>query len=427
MRRRRFLLGTLGASLAARAAAGGLGTLANILRDGLWIRELPDGKPHRLVAGTKIDSPRFSPTGEWIAYFASDVLHVIPVQGGAGVSLGVPNRGTATPGFQWSPDGRRLVVDIADGLKFYDADDRWRRVVRTITGASLPVAFEPGGRNFVYGDAQVKGRGPGGEPMRTGRLCRLSLGRSGSKPDVLGSQYLSGKIPFAWTPGGDILYWEDPDFSSSAIADGLELFRIPEAGGRARSLGISTFLHGDTLALAPGGGRLAASTGGGRNDWEEKRIVVIDLASGAKSYRTANSVAAVCPAWSPDGSTIAYSAAPDPGRSIGGGDAARRLLAQRRIWVVDAAAGKPPRQLTNDAHYRDEEPMWSADGRHILFCRMTGDDTKELWMMAADGVGVARVAGPLYIDPGPLGSDDSWFGYYGYISWGDTFDWFRGA
>jgi Tol biopolymer transport system component len=165
------------------------------------------------------------------------------------------------------------------------------------------------------------------------------------------------------------------------------------------------------LSLQPAQDKLAVSTGGGRNEWEEKRIAAIDLETAATSYLTPNSMAAVTPAWSPSGAAIAYSAAPGPaaGSSVGGGEQARRLLAGRRIWVGDV-------KLTGDSRYRDEEPVWSDDGQHILFCRMAPDNTKTLWLMRADGTGAVQLAGPL------AGVDDSWFGYYGYISWRDAFD-----
>jgi Tol biopolymer transport system component len=389
MRRRSFLFG---AAWAAWAAAEPLGTVAYILHDGLWIRALPNGRPYRVVSGARIDSPRFSPSGKWIAYFQAGDLHVVSVDGGSDVNLG-------KAACQWSPARDDLLVDGPAGLNVFTADGRWRVVVRRIAGASLPVVFSPDGQEIVYGEA------------RTGRLCRLALPTPDGKPEVLNSAYPSGKIPCAWSRNGAyIVFWEDPDFSASLMADGLELFRIPAAGGPAQSLGLSTLVRTDMLSFSPAQDKLAVSTGGGRNEWEEKRIAVIDLETAAISYLTPNSMAAVTPAWSPSGTAIAYSAAPGPsaGSSAGGGEQARRLLAGRRIWVGDV-------KLTGDSRYRDEEPVWSADGKHILFCRMAHDNTKTLWLMRADGTGAVQLAGPL------AGMEDSWFGYYGYISWRDAF------
>ena len=432
MRRRSFLFGAISAAwtrpLPGWAAQGPLGTIAYIQHDGLWIRELPNGTPHRIVSRTKIDSPRFSASGKWITYFRHDVLHVASTGGGDVQLLGKPDRGSAAPGVQWWPASDDLFVEGPAGVNLFTADNGWRSVVRKIGGASLPVAFNPDGNEIVYGDAFVGGRGPGGEPMRTGRLCRLSLRRPDSKPKALSSKDLSGKIPCVWSRSGrHVVFWEDPDYSASAIADGLELFRIPVGGGSPQSLGVSTFVRNDMLSLLPSQDILAVSTGGGRNEWEEKRIASIDVETAAMSFLTENNMAAVCPAWAPGGNAIAYSAAPCPtaGSGIGGGEQARHLLAKRRIWVMDVEGTYAPRRLTSDPKYRDEEPMWSADGKHILFCRIANDNSETLWLMGADGTDAVQVA-RLCIDPGSPGVEDSWWGYYGYIDWRAAFDWFRG-
>jgi len=404
--------------LRAWSAPAKLGRIAYIERDGLWVRQLPDGVPQRLVNAGKMKSPKFSPSGDWIACYRDDVLHVVRIDGSGWQRLVETEQGSQAPGFQWCASGDRLLVGVESGLELFTAAEGWRRSARKLAGAELPVVFSPDGTEMVYGDAVTVGRGPGGEDMRNGRLCRISL-EKGSRPVVLSSDYLAGKVPCLWTRRGDfVLYWEDPDFSGSAMSDGLELFRIPAGGGTAQSLHVSTLVHQNMFSL---GRKLAISTGGGRFEWQEKRIAVIDPEGSDLSYLTDGSMAAVCPAWSPDGAAVAYSAAPGPTDPIGvsGGDEARELLSKRRIFVNGT-------RLTNDSRYRDEEPMWSADGSRLLFCRIAEDDSKTLWLMKADGSEAARVAGPLYLDPGPLGVDDSWFGYYGYIEWHDMFDWFRG-
>ena len=98
----------------------------------------------------------------------------------------------------------------------------------------------------------------------------------------------------------------------------------------------------------------------------------------------------------------------------------RSLLAQRRIWIGD-------RQLTRDDRSRDEEPMWSADGQHILFCRIDSADQKTIWAMREDGSDQRQIAGPLYTDPGFLGDEGTWFGFYAYIQWREMLDWYPGS
>lgn len=433
MQRRSFLFGGIAATgtclLPGSAAQKPLGTIAFVQNQGLWIRELPNGRSYSLVSDTQVKSPRYSPSGKWIAYLRHDVLHVVSSIDGRSIQVGKRDRGNAAPRGQWSPVHDELWVEGSARLDVFSSDDGWRHATRRIVGASLPVVFNCDGQEILYGDTLLSGRGPAGEPMRTGRLCRLALHPRDAKPIVLGSSYLSGRIPYSWCCSDKhVIFWEDPDFSSSVLADGLELFSIPSGGGSPQSLGVSTLVHNDMLSLSPTRNRLAVSAGGGRNEWEEKRIAVIDLESAVISHLTEKSMTAVCPAWSPDGTAIAYSTAPgpSPGSAIGGGDEARRLLAKRRIWVTDVGGANATRTLTSDARYRDEAPMWSADGKHILFCRIANDNSKSLWLMGADGTDAVQLAGPLYLDPGTLGADNSWFGYYGYIEWRNTFDWIRG-
>jgi Tol biopolymer transport system component len=439
MRRRTFLFGTAGAVAGSlrdgRCEPGPLGTVAFTQPDGLWIRHLPDGPHKRLVSGTKIASPRFSPSGQWITCLQDDALHVVSIDGGQNVKSGDVDRENVQPGGQWWTGRDALLVNSASGLEIFTAAGGFRQASREIKGASLPVLFSPDGKQMVYGNELEVGRGPGGEPMRSGRLCRLALETPDSQPEVLVSNYLSGQVLCAWSRAGEyVIFWDDPDFSASAVADGLELYRVSAAGGSRQSMGVFTPVHDDMVSLSPAQDKLALVAGGGRNQWEEKRIAVVNLAGAftrgaAISYLTDESTAAACPSWSPAGERIAFSAAPGPGTRqahIGGGEPARRLLAKRRIWTADASGMSAPTPLTSDARYRDEEPMWSADGKHILFCRIDRANNKTLWLMAADGGNAAQVA-ELYTDPGLLGVDGAWFGYYGYIDWRNMVDWFRGG
>jgi hypothetical protein len=84
---------------------------------------------------------------------------------------------------------------------------------------------------------------------------------------------------------------------------------------------------------------------------------------------------------------------------------------------MGAASSNPaPVRLTNDPRYRDEEPQWSADGSHLLFCRIDEESNQTVWLMQSDGTDLRQVAGPL----DPDDADDpglAWFGYYGTIDW----------
>jgi len=92
------------------------------------------------------------------------------------------------------------------------------------------------------------------------------------------------------------------------------------------------------------------------------------------------------PAWSPDGSRIAWESNRD------GPD--------REIYVMNADA-TDVRQLTdNDLH--DEGPAWSPDGRFIAFTRSTTEtDPGDVWIMRADGGDQAPLTDTPVIEESP--------------------------
>jgi Tol biopolymer transport system component len=140
---------------------------------------------------------------------------------------------------------------------------------------------------------------------------------------------------------------------------------------------------------------------------------------------TSPDLAISSPAWSPDGQHIAYVAMPDKGDLVGGEDA-RLGLMQRRLWVL-SADGSNAQQLTADPAYRDEYPLWSADGSHILFVRVDAQDWASLWLVQSEGATPQRVVDGLTQRAG----ESNYFGptvipYYGHMDWSALFDWWRG-
>ena len=69
------------------------------------------------------------------------------------------------------------------------------------------------------------------------------------------------------------------------------------------------------------------------------------------------------PAWSPDGTRIAYAAISDPGAS----------LIDYDIYTVSAYGGAPTK-VTGGTRWADFQPVWSANGKKIAFGRDRVDD-----------------------------------------------------
>jgi Tol biopolymer transport system component len=111
------------------------------------------------------------------------------------------------------------------------------------------------------------------------------------------------------------------------------------------------------------------------------------------------------PAWSPDGSRIAFSA-PEPGPE------------QSAAIFVMNADGSDVRQLTDNPEGTfDEEPSWSPDGSRIVFSRNpldlsgvdplpAGHSRRDLYTVSVDGTDLTKLIGGPTDDFGPDWSPD---------------------
>ena len=184
-----------------------------------------------------------------------------------------------------------------------------------------------------------------------------------------------------WSPDGRYIA-----FTREGEAGGIYL--IPVLGGAERKLGEifptysrGTFpqFGGDTLSYSPDGKYLAVADK--TSEREPFSIFLLAVETGEKRRLTSPPAASVgddAPAFSPDGSTIAFA------RLVAGG---------KEIYLVPTAGGEP-RQLTFEHTVRPgsftDGLAWTPDGREIVFAS-NRSGSFHLWRVPVAGGAATRI------------------------------------
>jgi Tol biopolymer transport system component len=187
--------------------------------------------------------------------------------------------------------------------------------------------------------------------------------------------------------GRQVAFRANPDPAS----DHADLWTVGIDGGAARNLTGHPSLDNWSPAWSPDGTRIAfASTRAGGT------LCVWTMAADGGDPRRVTRGHGEYPDWSPDGREIVY-AAPPGGRG------------QYDLWRIAADGnGEPIRITTSPA--TDFAPAWSPDGRWIAYQADTGSRW-ELWIIRPDGSDAHRVS--------PAGADGVWAAWTpaGLLAW----------
>jgi Tol biopolymer transport system component len=391
------------------------------LRGGdIWVSDLDTGRETRLTEGGGNEYPRWSTSGQWVAFLQERTLWVVSAEGGFPLRVS----DVAAENASWSPVADQLAyVTVSGGLRVADAEGKEQRELMGgsgVEGAGVgAIAWSPDGQWLAFEWTETAAGGlPSYQSLRRIRADGTGLGEIYSA--YQGTEEAETVALVGWSPDSSRLaFWQIPDGSASLGADGVPLLVVPAVGGSPTPIAEAVLPHRDFVAWSPDGERLAVVTGAGRETWFNKTLMAISADGHSAQPLSSPADAAISPAWAPDGLHLAYVSAPAVA-GVAGGDAAVLALAARRIRTVQPG-GQGREQLAGDSQFREEWPQWSASGDSILFVQLHGQPPNlqvDLVLLQVGAISQETVAQGI----GPV-TNYVYVGDYGYTDWAKFLDW----
>ncbi len=347
-------------------------------RAGVSVMDLDGGGRRRLATGAH---PVWSPDGVSIAFLAGNTVRIVAADGRneRRVAPGIVVGGVITSGPAWSPDSRRLTFsggppdanNLATESEVWVADVDSGGAVRLTEGggAKRTPAWSPDGRRLVFVH----------EPPQGGRAELYLVGADGSGLTALThNEPQMYDVAPAWSPDGMRIA-----FGRGRGPLGAQAFVVNADGTGVRQVTrespLAQFPEYEGPRWLTDGRTLIYATWLPDNDYD--LFTANPDGSGVRRL-TDNAVQDTEPSWSPDGSRIAFVR-----RHISGPPGRSNL--NEEIYVV-RADGSGPHRLTRHAG-EDTSPAWSPDGSSIAFVRRTARAGLDLYVMDGDGRRLRRL------------------------------------
>jgi len=393
-----------GFALIAQSPTRLTGKLAFIQEGNIWVQIVTESMPRQMSQGGQADHPRWSASGHWLSFDQTRKVNVIPIE-----SIRQDTITLETDRSAWSPKLEEIAFLDHGALAVLRLEPviQQKRIIfrKPDPGNITDFAWNPDGTSLAVATTS-DGRN------RMTRLWYLNANGGNSREISFVRPLYSPHFKLAgWSADREhILLWVG-GVSASIAADGLPLVSVSVTSGDHQLVTEEMLAYKEYVAMSPFGNGVLVISGGNRDAWTNKRLIAFNTMTGNIMDLADDSTAVASCAWSPDGQMIAFAAGPNDSEAAGG-ERAKQALSERRIWIMNAD-GQQRRRLTTDAQYRDEFPLWSKDGQHILFMRMDTQNIISVWSVGVYDETLMKLVDHIM---GPA-AKDSWFGYYGHLNW----------
>jgi serine/threonine-protein kinase len=339
----------------------------------IYVRSLDALEPVEIASGVILAQLAISPNGQWVSFIdGSTRLRKVPISGGP--SSAIANLDGGARGVAWLTDDTLVVGTAArTGLLRVSA-----------SGAEPPTAIttlDDSGVDHVWPE-----RLPGGQALLFGMEGATS---GDDNRHVAALDMASGRVKIVvrgggrprFVVGGFLAYGARG--KTFAVPFRLDDLEVP-AGATPLDL---EFPPGPFAVSADGTLVLGNSNGADRTDqlhtivWVDRSGRETPIAAPARRYQY--------PQISPDGARVAVSA----------------LGEMADLWIWNLASATQTRLTLEPS--TEATPLWTPDGKRLVFASNRADGVFNIWWQAADGTGSAErlTASPFAVFPTSVSPD----------------------
>jgi serine/threonine-protein kinase len=323
----------------------------------LYSRSLSELEPVLITGVETGRNPFFSPDGKWLGYLGSGSIKKVPVTGGTPQTVCANVALTDGRGATWGPGDRIIFSGTSGGLQEVSAlGGKPKELTRPDpkngeVSHRLP-EFLPGGQDVLFTVETTSGN------FNSARIAVLSLKTGQWRTLIEG-----GSHP-RYSPTGHIIFGRN--YQLFAVPFNLSKLEVtgpavPVADRVMVNLSSGVAMYGvsanGTLIYLPFGAYISKR----QLVWVDRKGTVENVAAPANEFDQ--------PSLSADGKKIAV-------HLPGGND---------DIWTFDLLRGTLTRLTFQIGE--DEAPLWTPDGRRVIYASSTGNEPRAIYWKNGDGSG----------------------------------------